>query len=221
MLMRHVPAMSLALYMMVSAPVYAGNHGLRAEPSSNSTSATLSRAYTTATADEAADMLFMREEEKLARDVYLTLYDAWGLSTFTNIAASEQSHMNAMLLLLEKYRLSDPAAGNLIGEFTDFRLQALYDALIASGLQSAVDGVMVGGLIEEVDMNDIQAAIDRSTQADIDAVYANLMCGSRNHLRAFAGAFEALTGTVYQAQLLDPAVVSAILAAPMERCGGR
>ena len=188
---------------------------------SDSTPATLSRAYTAATADEAADMQFMREEEKLARDVYLTLYDAWGLSTFTNIAASEQSHMNAMLRLLEKYRLSDPAAGNLVGEFTDLRLQALYDALIARGLLSTVDGVLVGGLIEEVDMNDIQAAIDRSTQADIDAVYANLMCGSRNHLRAFAGVFESLTGTAYLAQLLDSAVVSAILAAPMERCGGR
>ncbi len=218
---RHVSAMTLALFMTVSAPAYAGNDGLRAEPSSDSTPVTLSRAYTAATADEAADMLFMREEEKLARDVYLTLYDAWGLSTFTNIAASEQSHMNAMLLLLEKYRLSDPAAGNLVGEFTDLKLQALYDALLAKGLLSTVDGVMVGGLIEEVDMNDIQAAIDRSTQADIDAVYANLMCGSRNHLRAFAGAFEALTGTAYQAQLLDSAIVDAILAAPMERCGGR
>ena len=81
-------------------------------------------------------MLFMREEEKLARDVYLTLYDAWGLTPFASIAVSEQSHMNAMLLLL-KYRLPDPAAGKPIGEFTDPDLQALYDTLIARGLGSA------------------------------------------------------------------------------------
>ena len=56
-------------------------------------------------------MLFMREEEKLARDVYLTLYDAWRLAPFANISVSEQKHMNAMLLLLRKYGLPDPAAG--------------------------------------------------------------------------------------------------------------
>ncbi|MDP2030099.1 MAG: DUF2202 domain-containing protein [Thiobacillus sp.] len=50
------------------------------------------------------DLLFMREEEKLARDVYLTLYETWGLAVFSNIASSEQSHMDALLKLLRTYR---------------------------------------------------------------------------------------------------------------------
>jgi hypothetical protein len=166
-------------------------------------------------------MLFMREEEKLARDVYLTLYDAWGLAPFSNIATSEQKHMNAMLLLLRKYRLPDPAAGNLIGEFTDPELQDLYNRLVVDGMRSPEEALMVGGLIEEVDMEDIQSAIDRSTQSDIDAVYEKLMCGSRNHLRAFARAYTALTGIPYEAQILDQAIVDAILAAPREQCNRR
>ena len=37
-------------------------------------------------AEETASLLFMREEEKLARDVYNALYATWGQQTFLNIA---------------------------------------------------------------------------------------------------------------------------------------
>ena len=60
-------------------------------------------------AEEEAGLLFMREEEKLARDVYLELFDEWGLRVFENIAESEQKHMDAVLYLLGKYGLEDPA----------------------------------------------------------------------------------------------------------------
>ena len=40
---------------------------------------------TTALSDaEAATLVFMREEEKLARDVYITLYDQWEHPVFNN-----------------------------------------------------------------------------------------------------------------------------------------
>ena len=63
----------------------------------------------TLSADEQADLLFMREEEKLARDTYLTFYEQYEtLTVFSNIASSEQMHMNAILKLLKKYKLPDP-----------------------------------------------------------------------------------------------------------------
>jgi hypothetical protein len=216
MFKRTVYAMTLALAMLASSPLEAGRFGPPPQAQHPATAT-----YVAPTAEEAADMLFMREEEKLARDVYLTLYDAWRLAPFANISVSEQKHMNAMLLLLRKYRLPDPAVGNAIGEFTDRELQKLYDKLVADGMRSAEEALQVGGLIEEVDMEDIQSAIDRSTQSDIDAVYEKLMCGSRNHLRAFARTYTALTGMPYEAQLLDQAVVDAILVAPREHCGRR
>jgi len=192
----------LALGSLVHAPAY-------------SATATLSEA-------EINDLLFMREEEKLARDTYLTFYDQYDLLTvFSNIASSEQKHMNAMLRLLKKYGLPDPAAGNEIGEFTNPTLQALYDDLIARGEANGLEALKVGGLIEEKDMQDINVAIDNSQQDDIDAVYATLLCGSRNHLRAFAQNIETLTNAPYEAQLLTQDQVNAILETPMEKCNSK
>lgn len=170
-------------------------------------------------AEEEADLLFMREEEKLARDTYLTLYELWDLTVFSNIAGSEQMHMNALLKLLKKYKLTDPASNTEIGEFTDAALQTLYNTLIALGEQSGLDALKVGGIIEETDMRDIKAAIVRSQKEDIDAVYESLLCGSRNHLRSFAQNIEALTGAPYAAQVLTQTEVNEILQTPMEKCG--
>src|SRR5512139_3407828 len=173
------------------------------------------------TAYGATTTLSAEEEAKLARDTYLTLYDLWGLEIFSSISSSEQKHMNAILTLLKKYKLPDPAAGNEIGEFTSPALQALYDELIAKGEADAIEALKVGGLIEEKDMHDINLAIERSQQDDIDAVYATLLCGSRNHLRAFAQNIETLTKKPYEAQLLTQAEVDAILDAPMEKCNSK
>ena len=51
-------------------------------------------------------ILYMREEEKLARDVYLTLYELWGAEIFANISESEQQHMDAYLSGLEEADLA-------------------------------------------------------------------------------------------------------------------
>ena len=173
------------------------------------------------TVEEEEDLLFMREEEKLARDTYLTLYELWEMTIFSNIASSEQMHMNALLKLIRKYDLEDPAAGTDIGEFTNDDLQALYDTLIAKGVQSGLDALEVGAIIEETDMRDIKEAIENSSKEDIDAVYESLLCGSRNHLRSFVQNIEALTGKSYTAQVLEQSEVDDILASPMEKCGNQ
>jgi energy-converting hydrogenase Eha subunit E len=98
--------------------------------------------------EETAALLYMREEEKLARDVYNALYAIWGQPIFQNIAASEQSHMDAILTLIDRYGLTDPAQAEP-GIFTDPNLQVLYDALIARGGQSLSESYYVGGAIEE------------------------------------------------------------------------
>ncbi len=169
--------------------------------------------------EETTDLLFMREEEKLARDTYLVLFEKWKLPVFSNIASSEQSHMDAILKLLEKYRLNDPAKSTAIGEFTNEKLQALYNMLIDAGEASPLEALKVGGIIEESDMRDIMASIERSQHADIDAVFENLICGSRNHLRAFAQNIVSTTGQAYVAQVLTQPEVDAIINSPMERCG--
>ena len=175
--------------------------------------------YVAPTADEATDLAYMREEEKFARDLYLRFAESWEAAPFAFIANAEQSHMDAMLRLLRKYRLPDPAAGAVVGEFTDAELQALYAVLLQKGLTSELDALMVGGLVEEVDLLDLEVSLSRTTKADLQRAYANLACGSRNHLRAFAASIKVATGVPYVAQSMPQAAVDAILAQPWERCG--
>ena len=136
-------------------------------------------------AEELNDLLLMREEEKIARDVYIRLYEQWGMRPFHNISGAEQAHMDAMLALLEHYGEPDPAQGLAVGQFRRADLQALYDDLVMQGLQSQAAAVRVGLLIEELDIVDLQKAARRTDKPEIRAVYAELERGSRNHLRAF------------------------------------
>ena len=144
----------------------------------------------TLTAVEAENLAFLREEEKLARDVYLYLLNEWELRIFLNIAASEQNHMDAVKNLLDKYGEADPAEGNGLGEFTNQDLQDLYNRLINKGILSKLDALEVGVIIEETDIDDLQEIISETSKPDIKKVCENLLNGSRNHLEAFESEIE-------------------------------
>ncbi len=105
--------------------------------------------------EEAEGLQFMVEEEKLARDVYLAMDEAWDFRIFQNIARSEQTHMDAIRNLLTAYDVDDPTIGNNIGEFTNSDLQTLYDELVETGSQSLADALLIGGAIEEIDILDL------------------------------------------------------------------
>jgi hypothetical protein len=162
----------------------------------------------------------MREEEKLAHDVYVYLYGLWPAeSIFNTISISETSHTEAILALLIKYGLDDPAAGKAAGEFTDPDLQTLYNTLVAMGQPTNIDALKVGALIEETDIRDINAKKSVTDEADILTVYDNLLCGSRNHLRAFDARLKAL-GVTYVPTVITQAEWDAIANSPSETCGG-
>ncbi len=137
------------------------------------------------TVEEEADIAYMREEEKLARDVYLTLETMWPVQAFSNIATAEQNHMDAVYNLIDCYGVIDPVVDDTVGVFTDPDLAQLYLDLTAAGALSELDALMVGALIEETDVADLRAAIAQTDQQMIIAVYENLLSGSMNHLRAF------------------------------------
>lgn len=133
----------------------------------------------------------MREEEKLARDVYLTLYDKWKLVVFSNIAQSEQRHFEAMGMLLTRYGVADPA-GERPGVFTNPDVQKLYDDLVRDGQASAVAALQAGVKIDEHDIRDLQQALAATTKADVVRVLRNLLRGSLSHLEAFESHLEVL-----------------------------
>ena len=169
---------------------------------------------------EADGLAFMREEEKLARDVYLTLYETWGLRPFTNIASSEQTHTDAVKGLLEMYEIADPVTDDTIGIFTNDDLQALNDQLVEMGKTSLEDALKVGLAIEEIDILDLIEYLEGTEEPNIEWVYENLLAGSENHLRAFASQYEAQTGETYMPQYMTQEAYDAIINASNTRGGG-
>ncbi len=174
---------------------------------------------------EVEGLLFMREEEELARDLYTDIYIAKSsrLTTFKNISDNaETKHAEAIRVLLDRYEISDPSTG-LHNTYTDSDLQDLYDLLLNNAIGSDdLAALRVGALVEETDISDINThkANVSLEHTDIISTYDNLLCGSRNHLRSFAKQIESITGSAYVTQVpaLD-AEVRAILASNQEQCG--
>lgn len=165
--------------------------------------------------DELTSLQLMREEEKLARDVYTTLNAKWGINVFLNISSSEQQHTDAVLTLLTKYGLKDPVGNNLPGVFTNPDLQALYTQLVAKGSTSILEAYKVGATIEDLDIFDLKNSLLKSDNQDIKLVYDLLSMGSRNHMRTFYGQIISLVGN-YAAQFITQAELVAIVTSPRE-----
>ncbi len=169
----------------------------------------------TLNADEIASIIWMREEEKLAYDVYVTLNGLWSTNIYANISSSEQRHTGAVLTLLNKYDLTDPVGNNAVGVFTDTTLQNLYTQLVAQGSASALDGYTVGATIEDLDISDLNTWLTKVDNQDITYVYENLNRGSRNHMRAFYGRILSAGGS-YSAQYISQTDLDAIINSPKE-----
>lgn len=168
------------------------------------------------TETEKKGLLLMREEEKLARDVYTTLGDAWGVRVFTNIAASEQTHMNVMGDLLKTYGIADPIVNETVGVFTNPDLQKLYNDLTKRGLSSIAEAFQVGALIEDLDIYDLEKLLTETNKEDIVSAYKNLQKGSRNHMRAFTKQIEK-AGGVYVPQYISASEYQEIIGTAQER----
>lgn len=184
---------ALLMTMVVSGLVACGDaenvdavveaSGLHGTPGNAATSATSPTAEVT---DEMLDdLIFLRQEEKLARDVYLTLSEFYQVGVFASIAQSEQTHMDTILKMLEKRNVADPVAGMGIGEFQDEHFVELYETLVLRGMQSQEAALGVGVAIEELDIEDITERLANNPPPDVARVYTALRDGSYNHLVAF------------------------------------
>lgn len=168
------------------------------------------------TNNEKNNLVYMYEEEKLARDTYNYLYEKWQILEFNSIQKSEQSHMNAVENLLIKYNISYPKLAN--GQFQNQDLQNLYQNLISQGNKSNIEALKVGATIEDVDIYDLQNLSSTTTNSLILKVYSNLTCGSRNHIRAFTRALN-FQNTVYIPQFISQEEYAKIISSPNENCG--
>ena len=167
---------------------------------------------------EADSLIFMRQEEQLAHDVYAVSATLWTAPVFANITASEATHSAAVRTLIERYQLADPLAGLPNGSFKSAAFQALYDALVLASRVSVVEALKVGVQIEELDIRDITQQLAAIDNPDILTVYGNLLRGSRNHLRAFMKVLAQQGGT-YVPKYLGQVEFDAIVSTPLETGG--
>ncbi|MEQ8218422.1 MAG: DUF2202 domain-containing protein [Arenibacter sp.] len=171
---------------------------------------------TNLTNEDNVALLYMLEEEKLARDTYTYLEDLWNINQFSNIKKSEQSHMNAVIGLLDQYDISYTLMP--YGEFNDPVIQDLYDGFINHGSVSSTNALEVGANIEDLDILDLANYIDATTNSAMIQVFESLQCGSRNHLRSFVNAIE-LSGNTYEPQYLSQEDYTLIINDSQEQCG--
>lgn len=159
--------------------------------------------------EEADLLLWIREEEKLARDVYLGLFEQWQAQEFSNIARSEQRHFDAIGANITMSGLADPALP-YVGRFTNPELEELYYSLLTTGNTSYADALRVGATIEDLDIRDLMVAIEVSENTAVKRTYDSLLEGSKNHMRAFVSRLAA-QGVEYEPQYIDPVLFDAIV----------
>jgi len=128
-------------------------------------------------------LIYMYQEEKVARDIYLGMSKKWKDKIFYNIAKSEQNHMNAIGRLLLAYKIPLPVS-NTVGVFTNINLKNMYTTLYNQGIVSLSSAYKVGQTIELEDISDLKQQIV-GMPLIVAKVYNNLLKGSYNHLRVF------------------------------------
>ena len=160
-------------------------------------------------------LIFMIEEEKLARDAYAYLYELWNVLQFQNIKQSEQSHMDAVENLLMFYEMEYTITE--VGTFQDTELQNIYNSLIAKGETSLIDALIVGATIEDLDIKDLEDWMLKIDNSEINAVFEKLQCGSRNHLRAFTNSLD-IQEVSYTPQYITKAEYDLIIDGTIEHC---
>lgn len=177
---------------------------------------------TTLNQQEIDAILYMREEEKLARDVYEVLYVKWNVNPFGNIRHSEQVHMDRMKSLITSYKLNDPVekSNDKQGVFVNSVLQSYYTELTTTGSTSLTEALKAGAKIEELDIADLEERVKLTTRPDIISIYNYLKMASENHLRAFVRRLK-MQGVNYVPVILSKTSFDKILEADINHNGSQ
>jgi hypothetical protein len=168
------------------------------------------------TFQEKQDLQFLKEEEKLARDVYLYAFDLYAYKVFENISKSEQMHMDRVTEILSTYQIEDLSLPER-GKFTNTDLQKIYYDLTDLCEKSLEDALRAGATIEDLDINDIENFMEDTDLPDVMNMYLSLSCGSRNHMRAFTNNLTIL-GVEYVPQFISEDEYFGIINNSNEKC---
>ncbi|MCB0579424.1 MAG: DUF2202 domain-containing protein [Phaeodactylibacter sp.] len=157
-------------------------------------------------------LIFMAEEEKMARDFYQAMEAKWEAKVFNHIVGAEQRHLGRTEELAASLDVKLPK-GMVDGEAGKYRnndIQQLYDELAALGSQSLEGALRAGARLEEINIRDLKMALETTTDGTARGTYRSLLEASGNHLRAFNKNLAA-QGITYSPVLLPQADFDAIV----------
>jgi hypothetical protein len=160
---------------------------------------------------------YMGNEERLAYDVYHNLYryhlqnSNIEIRQLKNISEnSEVQHVGIVQDIVRKYSIEpdeltiveEPVANRDIdfkdmpsGKYGVVHIQELYNMLYAKGIESQIDALEVGCMVEVTDVNDLDeyiALAKESNASDILDAFEFLRNGSYNHYWAFDNGLKSL-----------------------------
>ncbi len=177
------------------------------------TSIILATIFQTLTPDEVKALTYLREEEKLALDVYTELGRVHKMRIFQNISRAEAQHTESIKTLLIEFNLPDPAAKSKPGEFQDKDLQKLYIDLVTKGKKSIPDALTVGATIEDKDIFDLNKSLKTTAHPKLVTTLNTLKSGSENHMRAFYRQLKN-QGITYKPQFIPQTTLNSIINPP-------
>jgi hypothetical protein len=138
----------------------------------------------TLSAHEKEGLSFIWEEEKMARDLYTSLYESDNLTIFIDLARSEQSHMDQARAIIDKYALTIPGKDEQ-GVYQNQTLQNVHDELLAKGLSSDQDALNAAATFEEISIIDLEKELNATHAEDVKVMFQGLLAGSQKHLRSY------------------------------------
>lgn len=144
------------------------------------------KVYSQLTDAEINSIMSLREEEKVAYDVYTFMFEKYESKVFKNIAENEKDHMDKIKELIIQFNLNDPLSGisDQKGVFNNKKMQALYDEMIMAGNYGLLDALRAAARFEETDIIDLRNDLSAASDQTVVNTYINLESSSQDHLRA-------------------------------------
>ena len=166
------------------------------------------------TADEIEFIYAVREDEKVARDLYFSFFGTFGLKPFENIGKAEDNHIKATEKLFDYYEIDYPALSEN-GKFENAIRQKLFDSLLLKGTPE-LEAFKVMAMLEESNIVEYGEVLKTIANPNIKIVIENLARASANHFKAAIRQITALGGT-YTPAIMTQEQYEAVIATGFEQ----
>jgi len=156
-------------------------------PNSDTTDKTFNALSQTPLNDtERADILKLQEDQKYITDMNTILATQHPeVTVFLNIANASKVYQAADNVILQRYGMATPEK-NATDEYSSQKLQSTVANDVNTGSNSVRDALIVSARAEDMHIADLEAAIGRTDNPDLQFMDRQELLSSRNNLRTIS-----------------------------------